>query len=118
MYLKVLRSKIHRARITQSEVDYVGSIAIDRELMDAAGIVENQCLLVADLSNAARFETYAIPAEPGSGTCCVNGAAAKLVEVGDEVIIMGFAYADPDEAQQIRPRVVIVDENNRIDSKL
>ena len=115
MYLKVLRSKIHRATVTQSDVDYIGSITIDRELMDAAGIVPGQCLLVTDLNNAARFETYVLSGDPGSGIICVNGAAAKLAEVGDKVIIMAFAYADPDQARRISPQIILVDEKNRID---
>ncbi len=118
MYLKVLRAKIHRPTVTQSEVDYVGSITIDSELLDAAGIVPGECVLVSDLSGGARFETYAMAGEAGSGTMCVNGAAARLVEVGDRIIVMAFAYAEPEEARQIRPRVVLVNEENQVERTL
>ena len=118
MYLKVLRAKIHRPIVTQSEVDYVGSITIDSELLDAAGIVPGECVLVSDLSGGARFETYAMAGEAGSGTICVNGAAARLVEVGDRIIVMAFAYAEPEEARQIRPRVVLVNEENQVERTL
>lgn len=118
MLLKVLRAKIHRATITEAEVDYVGSITIDRNLLEASGIVPGECVLVGDLADGARFETYAMEGEPGSGTICINGAAARLVGVGDKVIIMAFAYAAPDEAKQIRPQVVLVNEKNQIERKL
>ena len=114
MFLKVLRAKIHRATVTQAEVDYVGSITIDQDLIDAAGIVPGECVLVADLDNGARFETYVFLGPRGSGTICVNGAAAKLVSVGDKVIIMAFGYLTPDEAADLKPSVVLVDENNRV----
>ena len=118
MYLKVLRAKIHRPTVTQSEVDYVGSITIDSELLDAAGIVPGECVLVGDLNGGARFETYAMAGEAGSGTVCVNGAAARLVEVGDRIIVMAFAYAEPEEARRIRPRVVLVNEENQVERTL
>jgi len=118
MLLKVLRSKIHRARITEARIEYVGSITIDGDLIDAVGIVPGQCVLVADMTNGARFETYVMRGRPGSGTICINGAAARLVTVGDEAIIMAFAYVDADEAAALRPAVAIVDEKNRIVKKL
>jgi len=113
MMLKVLRAKIHRARVTEAQVDYVGSITIDRDLMDAADIVPGECVLVADMTDGARFETYVMEGAAGSGTICINGAAARLVNVGDEVIIMSFAYATTEEAVSLRPRIVLVDDRNR-----
>ena len=118
MLRKVLRSKIHRARVTQAEIDYVGSIAIDRGLMDEVGLVNGECVLVSDLANGQRFETYVIEGERGSGMICVNGAAARLVSVGDEVIIMAFGYLGPDEIEPHRPRVVLVDQANRVVKRL
>jgi len=113
MFLKVLRAKIHRATVTAAEVDYVGSITIDRDLLDASGIRCGECVLVGDLTDGARFETYVLAGRRGSGVVCVNGAAARLVRVGDRIIIMAFAYAEPDEAATIKPAVVFVDEKNR-----
>ena len=118
MFLKVLRAKIHRATITRAEVDYVGSITIDRDLLDASGMIPGECVLVADLTDGARFETYVMEGERGSGIICINGAAARLVDVGDKVIIMAFAYVAADEAEQITPQVVLVDANNRLERKL
>jgi aspartate 1-decarboxylase len=114
MLVKILRGKIHRATITEAQIEYVGSITIDRELMDAAGLLPGQCVLVADMTDGARFETYVMEGEPGSGTICVNGAAARLVTIGDEVIIMAFGYAPPEEAAAVEPRIVLVDKANRI----
>jgi len=114
MWLKVLRSKIHRATITESQVDYIGSITLDEDLLDASGIVPGECVLVCDLADGARFETYAVPGERGSGTVCINGAAARLVNVGDLVIIMAFAYAEPDQAKSLKPTILLVDEKNRL----
>ncbi len=118
MLLKVLRAKIHRATITQAEVDYVGSITIDRNLLDASGIVVGECVLVADLTDGARFETYVIEGEAGSGTICINGAAARLVDVGDRAIVMAFGYVTPEEATKVRPTVILVDDDNRVTKKL
>jgi len=112
MFVKVLRAKIHRATITQAEVDYVGSITIDRKLLDVTGIVPGEAVLVADLTDGARFETYVIEGEPGSGTICINGAAARLVDVGDKIIVMAFAYVEAEQTDQVKPKVVLVDENN------
>ena len=114
MLLKVLYAKIHRATITDANSDYVGSITIDRRLMDAGGLVSGQCVLVADLANGERFETYVIEGPPDSGTICINGAAARLVNVGDLAIVMGFVYAEPQEARSLKPRIVHVDAENRI----
>ncbi|MHC4983115.1 MAG: pantoate--beta-alanine ligase [Planctomycetota bacterium] len=114
----VLRSKIHRARITEAQIEYVGSITIDSELMDAVGLSPGQCVLVADTTNGARFETYVMRGKPSSGTICINGAAARLVSVGDEVIIMAFAYVEAEKASDLKPAVALVDENNRMVKKL
>ena len=118
MLLKVLRSKIHRATITQAEVDYVGSITIDSDLIDAVGIVPGECVLVADMTDGARFETYVMEGERGSGVICINGAAARLVNIGDEVIIMAFAYIEEDQARSLKPSVVLVDDKNCVTKKL
>jgi aspartate 1-decarboxylase len=114
MFIKRLRGKIHRATVTEARVDYVGSITIDRDLLDATGIRPGECVLVADIADGARFETYVMEGEPGSGTICINGAAARLVNVGDLVIIMAFGYLTPDEADTQVPRVALVDEHNRV----
>jgi len=114
MLLKVLRAKIHRATITDARVDYVGSVTLDEDLLDASGIVPGECVLVADLTDGARFETYVMVGPRGSGTVCINGAAARVVDTGDKVIIMAFAYATPEEASKIKPRIVLVDPNNRV----
>jgi len=114
MFIKLLRSKIHRATVTASDVDYVGSIAIDPHLLDEAGILPYEAVLVADVTNGARFETYTQPAAPGSGTICVNGAAAHLVNCGDLIIIFSFGYFDPQEAARHQAKVVFVDEKNRV----
>lgn len=114
MFLKVLRAKIHRATVTQAEVDYVGSITIDRDIMDAVGVLAGEAVLVADLADGARFETYVLEGPRGSGIICVNGAAARLVRVGDKLIIMAWAYVSPDEAAAIKPRIALMGEANRI----
>jgi len=113
MLIKVLKSKIHRATVTDAKVEYVGSITVDADLLDTVGIVPGQCVLVSDLANGQRFETYAITGKPGSGTICVNGAAARLVAVGDEVIIMAFGYVDADKPAP-KPVIAIVDGDNKL----
>ena len=115
MFLKMLRAKIHRAVITEARVDYVGSITIDADLLDASGMKPGECVLVADLTDGARFETYIMEGESGSGIICINGAAARLVDVGDKVIIMAYAYVSPDHAEQLQTNVVLVNEQNQID---
>lgn len=114
MVLNMLKGKIHRATVTQAEVDYIGSITIDQELMDAAGILEYEKVQVADVERGTRLETYVISGEPGSGVICLNGAAAHLVTPGDKVIIMCYAQMTPEEARESKPRVVFVDEDNKI----
>ncbi|MBL7220706.1 MAG: aspartate 1-decarboxylase [Phycisphaerae bacterium] len=118
MLLKVLRGKIHRAIVTEAQIDYVGSITIDSELLDASGILPGECVLVADMTDGARFETYVFEGQAGSGTICINGAAARLVDIGDEVIIMAYGYMEPQEARDFKPGVVLVDNSNRIVQKL
>ncbi len=114
MLIKVLKSKVHRATVTQADPDYVGSIGIDRALCEAVGLVPGEAVLVADITNGARLETYVQLSEPGSGTICMNGAAARLIDVGHLVIILGFAYLTSEELADHRPRVVVLDERNRI----
>ncbi len=114
MLLNMLKGKIHRATITQAEVDYVGSITIDQDLMDAAGILEYEKVQVADVERGTRLETYVIAGEPGSGVICLNGAAAQLVNVGDKAIIMCYAQMTPEEVRDNAPHVVFVDENNKV----
>ena len=113
MLRKLLRAKIHRATVTEADLDYIGSITIDRDLMDAVDVVAGECVLVADIDNGNRFETYVFEGERGSGVICLNGAAASLVSVGDKVIIMAFGYVPDEEADAVTPRVVLVDEKNR-----
>jgi aspartate 1-decarboxylase len=114
MLIKVLRAKIHRVTVTGAELAYVGSITIDRELMEAAGLVEGECVLVANLANGTRHETYVVAGRPGSGEIVANGAAARLVSPGDKLIIMAFAYLERDPATQLKPAVVLVDDKNRL----
>ena len=116
MLLTVLKSKIHRATVTQAELGYVGSITIDAALAQASGIVEYEKVQVADVDNGNRFETYVIFGEAGSGIVCVNGAAAHCVSVGDKVIVMAYAGLTPDEQADPAnaPRVVFVDDANRM----
>ena len=110
----MLKSKIHRATVTQADLDYVGSIAIDAALMEAADLLEGEQVVIADITNGARLETYVIPAPRGSGMIGINGAAAHLVRQGDLVIIMSYAMLDDAEARKSKPRVVHVDDDNRI----
>jgi aspartate 1-decarboxylase len=110
----MLKSKIHRATVTQADLDYVGSVAIDVDLMEAADILEGEQVVIADITNGARLETYVIPAPRGSGTITINGAAAHLVHQGDLVIIMSYVLLDDAEAKAWQPRVVHVDEANRV----
>lgn len=114
MNITLLKSKIHRAVVTQADLDYVGSITIDIELLKASGIVEYEKVEIADIDNGNRFETYAIAGEAGSGIICLNGAAARLVDVGDKIIIMAYAAMTPEEAKEHKPTVIFVDENNGI----
>ena len=114
MKVDMLCGKIHRATVTQAELNYVGSITVDEDLLDAAGIREYQKVQIVDIDNGNRFETYTISGERGSGIICLNGAAARCVSVGDKVIIMAYCSCDYEEARDRKPRVVIVDEDNKV----
>ena len=114
MRLNMLKGKIHRATVKQAALDYVGSITIDVDLLEASGIIEYEKVQIVDVNNGARFETYAIAGERGSGMICLNGAAARQVAVGDHVIIMCYAQMTPEEAKEHKPSVVFVDDKNGI----
>src|SRR5450432_2013133 len=113
MLLKMLKSKIHGAKVTMTDVNYHGSITIDRDLLKASGLLPNEAVIVADCENGNRFETYIIPGEPGSGVIGVNGAAARLTTIGNRVIVMSFVYATPAEINDHTSRVVIVNDRNQ-----
>ncbi len=110
----MMKSKIHRATVTQADLHYVGSISIDRDLMEASDLLEGEKVAIVDVTNGARLETYVIPAPRGSGTIGINGAAAHLVHEGDLVIIISYAMVDDAEARTLKPTVVHVDENNQV----
>ncbi|MCI9476560.1 aspartate 1-decarboxylase [Anaerovoracaceae bacterium 41-7] len=114
MYIEMLKGKIHRATVTQAELDYVGSITVDVELLKASGILEYEKVQIVDINNGARFETYTIAGEAGSGIICLNGAAARCVQKGDKVIIMAYAQMTPEEASENPPSVIFVDDENKI----
>ncbi|MDR0421443.1 MAG: aspartate 1-decarboxylase [Proteiniphilum sp.] len=114
MWLEILKSKIHRATVTDADLNYEGSITIDEDLIDAAGMTVHEKVAVVNNNNGERFETYVIRGERGSGIICLNGAAARRVQKGDVVIIMSYALMSPDEAATYRPSVVHLDGNNRI----
>ncbi len=114
MNITMLKSKIHRATVVQAELSYVGSITVDEELLEAAGIYEYEKVQVVDINNGNRFETYCIAGERGSGMICLNGAAARCVQVGDLVILMAYCTMEPEEAKNHKPAVVFVDDKNKI----
>lgn len=114
MVIEILKSKIHRVKVTQAELNYTGSITIDEDLMDAANIIPNEKVQIVNNNNGARFETYVIKGQRGSGTICLNGAAARLTHVGDIIIIMTFAHMSFEEAKLYTPKLVFPDENNRL----
>ena len=114
MFVKILKSKLHRATVTDTKLHYPGSIAIDSALMEAAGILPYESVLVADVNNGSRLETYAVPAEANSGQVIILGAAAQLIKPKDIVIILGFAYCTTEEAAKLKPKIVVLDENNKI----
>lgn len=114
MFRTLMNGKIHRARVTEANLNYVGSITIDANLLDAAGMVANEKVHIVNNHNGARFETYIIPGERGSGVICLNGAAARLVQEGDVVIIISYALVAEEKVLNHTPKVVIVDENNEI----
>lgn len=114
MELTMLKGKIHRATVTQAELDYVGSITIDTALLKAAGILEYEKVQIVDVNNGERFETYTIAGEENSGVICLNGAAARCVQTGDKIIIMAYCNMDSEEAKTHKPTVVFVDDSNKI----
>lgn len=114
MLIEVLQAKIHNVRITQTELNYTGSITIDENIMDAAGVIANQKVLIVNNNNGERFETYIITGDRGTGVIGLNGAAARKGQVGDELIIMTFAQMTPDEAASHSPRNIFPDRNNQI----
>jgi len=124
MFRSLLKSKIHRARVTEADLHYVGSVTIDRvedvdrDLLHAVDILPNEKVLVVNLNNGARFETYAFEGAPGTGVVCMNGGCARHVQVGDTVIIFAFAWVDEVEAKDFRPKVVFVDEQNKVTGNL
>ncbi|WP_435925316.1 aspartate 1-decarboxylase [Paenibacillus sp. DYY-L-2] len=113
MYRTMMKSKIHRATVTEANLNYIGSITIDESLMEAADLLENEKVQIVNNNNGARLETYVIPGPRGSGVICLNGAAARLVQPGDNVIIISYAQMSAEELKTHKPTVVFVDENNR-----
>jgi len=111
MFIEVLKSKIHKAAVTEANLHYVGSVTIDEDLMDAAALLENEKIHVLNINNGERVETYVIKGTRGSGEICINGAAARKFVPGDEVIIMSFAYIEPEQAKTHKPTVIFPDSN-------
>ncbi|MBA7669082.1 Aspartate 1-decarboxylase [subsurface metagenome] len=114
MFLKILKGKLHRATVTEAKLHYPGSIAIDSVLMEAAGILPYESVLIADINNGNRLETYVVPAEANSGQVVVLGAAAHLIKPKDVVIILSFGFFTADQAKEFKPKIVVLDENNKI----
>lgn len=114
MFITVMKSKIHRVRVTQAELNYVGSITIDEDLMDAAGLLENEQVHIVNNNNGERLITYVIKGERGTGIICLNGAAARRAQVGDIIIIISYGMMTTDEAKIHTPRVVFPDNNNHL----
>lgn len=114
MMIKAVKSKIHRVTITQAELNYIGSITIDEALMEASNIIEGERVQIVNLQNAARLETYVIKGERGSGVICLNGPSARLVAVGDQVIIIGYGYMDFEEAKTYKPSMIFPGEGNQL----
>ncbi|EYE88847.1 aspartate decarboxylase [Fervidicella metallireducens AeB] len=114
MNLFMLKCKIHRATVTDANLNYVGSITIDEDLMDAAGLLENERVQIVNINNGERFDTYVIKGKRGKGDICLNGAAARLAHKGDKVIIMAYCMVDEETAKNIKPMVILVDENNKM----
>lgn len=115
MFIQVVKSKIHRVTVTGANLDYIGSITLDEDLMDAAGIVEGERVFIVDNNNGERFDTYVIKGERGKGDVCLNGAAARKVMTGDVIIIMAYGFMTPEEARDFKPKVVFPDTNtNRL----
>lgn len=114
MFRTLMKGKIHRARVTESNLNYVGSITIDEDILDAVDMIPNEKVQIVNNNNGARFETYIIPGPRGTGVMCLNGAAARLVQEGDVIIVISYAMFDAAEAAIHQPRVAIMDENNTI----
>ena len=114
MTITMLKAKTHRATVTHAELDYVGSITVDMDLLEQAGILEYEKVQIVDVNNGSRFETYTIAGERGSGVMCLNGAAARMVQTGDKIILMAYAQVTPEEASELRPTVLFVDEKNKV----
>ena len=114
MFRTLMNAKIHRARVTEANLNYVGSITIDADILDAVGMVANEKVQIVNNNNGARFETYIIPGERGSGVFCLNGAAARLVQKGDIIIVISYVMIPEEKIAQHRPKIAIMDENNRI----
>ena len=114
MFIQVLKSKLHRVKITQAELHYVGSITIDEDLMDAAGFIEGEKVQVVNINNGERLETYVITGARGSGVVCMNGPAARKVQVGDIVIVISYALMELEEAKKFKPSVIFPDESNKL----
>ena len=114
MYIEVLKSKIHRVKVTQAELHYVGSVTIDEDLMDAAHLIENEKVTILNINNGERFETYVIKGERHSGTICLNGPAARKVQLGDIVIVISYASMDLEEAKNWKPFLIFPNENNKL----
>lgn len=114
MFRHMMKAKLHRAQVTEANLNYVGSITIDEDLLDAVDMVPNEQVQIVNNNNGARFETYIIPGERGSGVVCLNGAAARLVEEGDVVIIISYGLVSEEEVKTHQPKVAIIGENNKI----
>lgn len=114
MQIEVVKSKIHRVKVTQADLNYIGSVTIDEDLLDAAGIIENERVYIYNINNGERFDTYAIKGERGSGKICLNGAAARLAQVNDLVIIVSYATMDFEEAKTFKPTVIFPKDNKVI----
>jgi aspartate 1-decarboxylase len=118
MTITMFKAKLHRLRVTEADLYYEGSITIDKELLDEAGILPYEKVQVVNVNNGARLETYTIPGEPGERTVCLNGPAARLAAEGDQVIVISYAELSPEEAELFQPRVCLVDENNDVKESL
>lgn len=114
MIIEILKSKVHRAVITEADLNYVGSLTLDEDLMDAAGMIENEKVQIVNVNNGSRIETYLIRGKRGSGTCCLNGPAARQGAVGDVVIIISYAHMEFEEAKRFKPSVVFPKEGNKL----
>jgi aspartate 1-decarboxylase len=118
MFRTMMRAKLHRATVTEANLNYVGSITIDEDLMDAVGVVENEKVQIVNNNNGARFETYVIKGERGSKVVCLNGAAARLVQPGDKVIIICYGLVPEDKIHEHKPKIAVLDEENNIEQML